>query len=141
MHLIFADELSKISAEEFSVYDIILRNIRGSSTFMGGIRLIGTLDHLQIQPINGRPFLTASVVIPCFKMIALKHSVRAVGSEYVKLQYLERKDYVEFDNNPDLLVRFREICSKIFTFVDSWNDDRTSKHFVFLVKRFLQKQL
>ena len=130
MHVIFADELGQISAEEFSVYDIILRNIRGSSTFMGGILLIGTLDHLQIQPINGRPFLTASVIIPCFKMIALKHSVRAVGSEYVELQSLVRKDYVEFDNNPDLLVRFREICSKIFTFVDSWDDDRiTSQTF------------
>jgi hypothetical protein len=43
--------------------------------FMGGVLLIGTLDHLQIQPINGRPFLTANAIIPGFKMIALKHSV------------------------------------------------------------------
>ena len=33
MHVIFADELGQISAEEFSVYDIILRNIRGSQLY------------------------------------------------------------------------------------------------------------
>ena len=59
-------------------------------------------------------------------MIALKHSVRAVGSEYVELQSLARNDYVEFDNNPDLLVRFSKNCSKTFTFVDIWDDDNVT---------------
>ena len=88
LNVIFADELGQLSAEEIGLYDIILRNVRKSTVFMGGILLIGTLDHLQIQPINGRPFLTASGIIPCFKMVALRHSVRATGSEYVELQSL-----------------------------------------------------
>ena len=48
----------------------------------------------------------------------MKHSVRAVGDEYVKLQLLVRRDYVDFKNNPELLSTFRDICSNIFTFVD-----------------------
>jgi predicted GIY-YIG superfamily endonuclease len=140
LHVIFADELGQISAEDISMYDIILRHIRGSNMFMGGVLLIGTLDHLQIQPINGRPFLTANAIIPCFKMIALKHSVRATGSEYIELQSLVRKDYLEFDNNPNLMLRFRGICSRIFTFVDDWTDERiTSQTFRVFSKRFPAK--
>ena len=140
LHVIFADELGQISAEDISMYDIIFRHIRGSNMFMGGVLLIGTLDHLQIQPINGRPFLTANAIIPCFKMIALKHSVQATGSEYIELQSLVRKDYLEFDDNPNLMIRFRGICSRIFTFVDDWTDERiTSQTFRVFSKRFPAK--
>ena len=70
LNVVFADELGQLSAQEQSIYDIIFREVRGCSTFMGGVLIIGTIDHMQIQPINGRPFLTASAVIPCIKMIA-----------------------------------------------------------------------
>jgi predicted GIY-YIG superfamily endonuclease len=141
LHIIFADELGQISAEEIALYDIILRNIRGSTTFMGGILVIGTLDHMQIQPINGRPFLTANAVIPCFKMIALSHSVRVSGSEYLELQSLVRKDYIHFETDPSLIQHFREICSKIFTYVDDWNDERIKTNtFRVFSKRFPAKE-
>ena len=35
----------------------MLRQVRGSNSFMGGIVMVGTLDHLQIQPIDVRPLL------------------------------------------------------------------------------------
>ena len=136
LNIIFADELGQLSAEELALYDIILRQVRNSTSFMGGVLLIGTLDHLQIQPIHGRPFLTASGIMTCFKMVALKHSVRAIGSQYVRLQSLVRKDYIDFENNPDLIATFREICSDIFTFVDTWEDDKiTSQTFRVFSKR------
>ena len=47
MNSIFRDELGQISAEELSLYDKI-----SFTTFMGGILIIGTLDHLQIQPME-----------------------------------------------------------------------------------------
>ena len=141
LNVLFADELGQLSAEELSIYDIILRNVRGSKTFMGGILIIGTLDHLQIQPINGRPFLTANAIIPCFKMISLKNTVRATGSEYVELQSLVRKDYSEFDSNPELIERFCNICSRIFTFVNDWNDEHiTPNTFRIFSKRHPAKE-
>ena len=128
VNIFFADELGQLSAEELSLYDIILCNIRIPTVFMGGILLIGTLDHLQIQPIHGRPLLTANCITPCCKMVSLRHSARATGSRYVELQSLVRKDYIEFETNPDLLHRFRDICSNIFTFVKNWDDEKITPH-------------
>ena len=107
---------------------------------MGGILLIGTLDHLQIQPIHGRPLLTANYIIPCFKMVSLRHSVHTTGYQYVELQSLVRKDYIEFETNPDSLHRFRNICSNIFTFVKNWDNEKiTPLTFRVFSKRLLVK--
>ena len=35
-----------------------------------------------------------------------------------------RKDYRSFENDPRLIERFKNICSRIFTFVNGWNDER-----------------
>ena len=57
-------------------------------------------------------------------MISLNHLVRANGSQYVEPQSLVRSDDKVFDNHPEVLRRFRQICSNIFTFVDTWNHPR-----------------
>ena len=137
LHIIFADELGQLSAEDITVFDYILRQVRCSNLFMGGILLIGSLDHKQIQPIDGRPFLLAHSVIPCIKTVALKHCVRATGNDYVELQSIIRKDYNEFDSNPELVQHFRDICSNIFTFVDNWDDEKiTNETYRVFSKKF-----
>ena len=64
LNVIFADEIGQLIAKEFASYDIILRHVRRSTTRMGGMLIIGTLDHLQMQPIHERPFLTRASIIP-----------------------------------------------------------------------------
>ena len=64
-----------MSAVEITLYDYILRQVRGSNSFMGVILMIGTLDDLQIKPIDGKPFLLACSIIPCIKIVSLKCSV------------------------------------------------------------------
>ena len=44
---------------------------------MGGVLIIFSMDHTWIQPIHGYPCLTSYHIIPCFKMVALEHSVQA----------------------------------------------------------------
>ena len=56
---------------------MILRRIRNTNIFFGGVLVIGTMDHMQFNPIDGRPFLTSSHGISCFNMVRLQHSVRA----------------------------------------------------------------
>lgn len=63
-------------AECLATSDIIMRQVRNSNIFMGGVLLIFTIDHSKIQPIRGRPFLTSCHVIPYFKMVTLEHLVR-----------------------------------------------------------------
>ena len=65
-----------------SVLEIIFCRVRGNNIFMGGVLIISTMDHTQLQPVNGRPFLLATHVITCFRMIKLECSVRASGDPY-----------------------------------------------------------
>ena len=50
---------------------------------MGGIFIVGGLDHLQIQTIGVKPFLIANSIIPCMKIVSLKRYVCEYGDEFV----------------------------------------------------------
>ena len=87
-----------------ATYYVILRHVRKINVYMGGVLLLGTLDHMQIQPANNQhTFLTANSIIPCYKMVVLKHSVQSTGDAYLEVQYLVRKDYLKFDKEPHLI--------------------------------------
>ena len=75
--IVFCYEIGQVSAESLSSIDIILRRVRKNNIFLGGLFIISTIGHTQIQPIEGRPFLTSFHIIPCFRTVKLKHSVRA----------------------------------------------------------------
>ena len=78
LDVLFIDEIGQLSAEILSTIEIILRRIRNNSnTFVGGVIIISTLDHTQLKPITGRPFLLSSHIITNFKMAKLETSVRA----------------------------------------------------------------
>ena len=79
LDVLFFDKLAQISAERISAIDIITRKIRGSQISFGGVLILGTMDHTQIQPINQLPFSTSSLILTCFQAVELSHSVRAHG--------------------------------------------------------------
>ena len=122
LNILFVDEISQVSAELPSVLDIILRRIRDINIFMGGLLMIATMDHAQLQPIQGRPFLLSSHIITCFKMEMLKSSVRSPGDvQFQRLQDIARMHYKEYEENPELLDKFKNLLSETCTFVDSWS--------------------
>ena len=57
--ILFFDEIVQLPAELLGVLDIILRRIRDNNIFLGGVVIISTIDHTQLQPVNGKPFLTS----------------------------------------------------------------------------------
>ena len=57
--VLFFDEMGQVSSEFLATFDIILRKIRNSNIYMGGVLFIFSMDHTQIQPIEGHPFLTS----------------------------------------------------------------------------------
>ena len=79
LDVLFFDEIGQLPAELFSSLEIIFRRIRGNNIFMGGVVIISTMDHSQLPPVTGRPFLLSTHVITCFKMVKLESSVRAAG--------------------------------------------------------------
>ena len=122
VHILFFDEMGQISAEFLATFDIILRKVRNSNIYMGGTLMIFTMDHTQIQPIKGHPFLISCHVIPCFKMVNLCHSVRASGDILFKrIQEIARYNYRKFAEEPELIEEFISLCSEHLTFVDNWD--------------------
>ena len=131
LDVIFLDEIGQLSAEMLSVLDIILRKTRDSNIFMGGILIISTMDHTQLQPVEGRPFLLSSHVITCFKMIKLQSSVRA--SDDIELQriiQIASMHYSAYVDDPELLVEFRTLVSNTCVFVENWDSPEITPFYV-----------
>ena len=123
--VIFFDEMGQVSSEFLATFDIILRKIRNSNIYMGGVLFIFSMDHTQIQPIEGHPFLTSCHIIPCYKMILLKNSVRAHNDlNFKRIQEIARFNYKKIEKNPELIDEFITLCSENFTFIERWDDDR-----------------
>ena len=83
-----------------TVYESTLKQVREGNFFLGRIFMIGILYPLQIQPIDGKPFILENSIIPFIKMVSLKRSVCASGNEFVETQSIFRKDYNKFDSDP-----------------------------------------
>ena len=57
-------------------------------------------------------------------MVNLTHSVRASNDiPFQRIQEIARYNYKRFENAPELIEEFVELCSDNLTFVDSWDDD------------------
>ena len=121
LDIIFLGKIGQLSAELLSTLDIILRKTQNINVFMGGIWIIFTIDHTQIQTIKGCPFLTSWYILSYFIMVALEHSLQASNynaSNWIQQisQYIHRR----FIEEPELIDEFVITCLKKFTFVNSW---------------------
>lgn len=125
LDVIFFDEMGQVSAEMLNILDMVLREIRGSNVYMGGVLIIFTMDHTQIQPIKGRPFLTSCNMISSFRMVSLEKSVRASGDpKFMRLQQIARYNYKVLQEKPHLVDEFVQLCRETLTFAETWDDPR-----------------
>ena len=123
LNILFVDEIGQISAEMLSLLSLILQYIQGNKIFMGGLLLICTLDHKQLQPVEGYPFLVSSHIISCFRFIVLQHSVRASGDiSFQRLQNIAQMHPTKYEQDPSILIDFQNILRHKCTFVNDWND-------------------
>jgi predicted GIY-YIG superfamily endonuclease len=139
--VIFYDELGQISAELLSAMDIILRHLRKSQIPFAGVLMLGSMDPAQLQPINQLPFLTSSLVLTCFKMVELAHSVRAHGDEeFQRLQAITRMNPFDLASNESIKSEFFDLASRIFTYVSSWDDPKITPNMVRAFSRKIPTQ-
>ena len=121
--VLFLDEIGQISAEMLSSLDMILRKIRNNNIFLGGLLFICTLDHKQLPPINGKPFLVSPLVISCFEFIFLSQSMRAsCDPNLQRIQQIARLNPKKYEENPELISEFKNMLLNTCTFVDDWSD-------------------
>ena len=69
--ILYFDELGLLSDKIMSTLDIIFQQICDSSLFMGGVLWVASLDHLQMQAIDGCPVLMLPHILTCFDMLLL----------------------------------------------------------------------
>jgi len=125
LDMLFIDEIGQLSSELLAVLDIILRRLRDTNIFMGGVVIICTMDHTQLQPVEGRPFLTSSNIISCFKMVKLCTSVRAAKDPNLqRIQEIARMHYSKYEENNDLIIEFKNLLRSTCTFVQTWSSDK-----------------
>ena len=89
---------------------------------MGGLLLICTLDHKQLQPVTGRPFLLLAHIISCYRFVILKGSVWASNDyNFKRIQNILRMHPSEYERNPELLPELATLLSNNCTYVNSWS--------------------
>ena len=73
--ILFIYEIGQVPNEVLSVIDIIIRRVRGSQVFLGGLLILITIYQMHLKLVRGRPFILSYHVITCFKMVKLDTSV------------------------------------------------------------------
>jgi hypothetical protein len=115
------DGLGQISSELKSCIDMIMRRIRKSDQYMGGVLVLATIDPIQLRPIKGRPFLLSPFVLTCYRFSVLKHSVRAADDPFLqRIQNITRMLTHEY--TPEIINKLSELLERHCTFVESWSD-------------------
>ena len=119
LNVLFIDEIGQVSSELLSTLDILLRYIRNSNIFFGGLLIIASLDHRQLPPVKGRQFLMSPHCLTCFRFSVLQHSVRAsCDPSLQRIIQIARMHHTEY--NEDILQEFRDLARNGFTFVPNW---------------------
>ena len=99
--ILFFDEIGQCSAENLSLLDIIFRKVRKNNIFFGGVLLIGTLNHKQLAPIQGKPFLLSSHILSCFEFSRVEKSVHVnVEIDFQRLQNIARMHPDKYEEDP-----------------------------------------
>ena len=91
LYILFIEKWGQVSDEHMCTIDIILRKNRQPQTPFGGVLGFGKMDHTQLQPIKHFPLIIYSMMMTCFQMVCLEHSVRSYGDiEFQILQDITR---------------------------------------------------
>ena len=105
----FSDEIGQLPTELLSVIEIMFCRVRSNSISMNEVLIISTMDHSQLHPVNGRPFLLSTHIITCFKIIKVECSVRTSSDQHFqRIQEIIRMHVSKYDDNSELLDELRD---------------------------------
>ena len=83
------------------------------------------MDHKQLAPIQGKPFLLSSHILSCFEFSCVEKSVRAHGEiDFQRLQNNVRMHPDKYEEDPGLIKEIKSLLLSTCTFVSSWDDDK-----------------
>lgn len=132
MGFIVVDEYELINAEFLAALDIILRYIRQTNSYMGGLLICGTGDILQIISWKGTPSMLSMRMLTDFQFFELTQSVRAANDPILqRIMQLTRNCTWTLPEETE----FQELILQNCRFVPSFDDDSIPPHAVFIFAR------
>ena len=128
------DELGLLSAEFLATTDMILRVVRKSSQYMGGLLLVCTMDVLQLLPFKNMPCMMSHQLVLHYQYKALQHSVRAANDpNLLRLQDLSRTPGHKWDDAKS--KEFQSIIETHCTFVPTFVDQSVPDNAIYVFAR------
>ena len=98
-------EMGQYSSCIIVAFDIIFRKLSNINIYMGGVPIIFSMHHNQIQKIWGRQFLTSCHIISCFKMVTPENSV-SNDDVFKRIHKFAQFNYLRLVDELDLAKEF-----------------------------------
>jgi predicted GIY-YIG superfamily endonuclease len=126
------EEIGLVSAEMFAVLDSVMKYVMSCDLPFGGKLVIANGNHVQLQPIEGRPFWMSTHFMMSFDAIVLKEYVRMANDPTLQnILQLLRKSVICGEERKQVLDAIDNHCE----FVDSWNQVPSARMRVLTTKK------
>ena len=120
LEVLFVEEVSLISAEQWSAMDITLQELKQSTLPFGGVLVIASGDQMQLPSIDGNDIFLSPVLLTNFALFFLGHFVRMTDQAgQTVLRHMWKRPI-----NPAAVAEILAILDAKCTFKDSWADLR-----------------
>ena len=131
LDILAIDESGAVPCEVLAAMCTVLRYIRNSNRPFGGMLLLSTMDHLQLEPVSGRHPLLSPFFTSCFFFKQLQHSVRAAhDARWRRIQTITRMASSTLQRN-DHRKEFVELFVSTCSFVTSLDDPSLPQNILF----------
>lgn len=100
--VILLDELGQIDSRLLTVLDMVMRRIRHSTLWFGGVLLVTTMDIKQLKPIKGLPPLLNPSMISSFRYHEFKVILRTFDKPLQRLQQISRMPASYLRSSPEI---------------------------------------
>ena len=117
IEVLFVEEISLISAEQWSAMDIILQQLRSCSFPFGGILVIASGDQMQLPAIQGREIFLSPILLTNFHLRFLSDFVRMTDLAGQRLLTLMWGRPIQLEKANEIV----DIISSHCNFVPDWN--------------------
>ena len=118
LEVLFVEEVSLISAEQWSAMDIVLQELKQTTLPFGGVLVIASGDQMQLPSIEGNDIFLSPVLLTNFALFFLGHFVRMTDEAgQTVLRHMWRRP-IDAPAVAEILAILEAKC----TFKESWAD-------------------
>ena len=121
LKVLLVEEISLVSSEFWAAIDLILRHVKGTAVPFGGVLLIASGDHHQLNPVQGHNLFTSYHMLTTFKVLQLEKHVRCADDDDLRqVQELLRQADVDDQEVETFKDLFRNRIPH--QFVSTWSE-------------------